>query len=198
MKTGRQVLEQVLARSSRELSATQTLTQRAEKATSPRRLTPISSTLTSDANLMRWEPELAQTALRRDQLRRVLDSPALGALLTTLSRGADAGHDVRLALASAVTERRLDDAQDLAAVLHTRIEQRLRQSQPSLTPSSPALVSAEHAGITKVRDEIDRLMNERTQALHAQLADDDARQADSWDQDAWAALIRNESEGLSR
>ena len=147
---------------------------------------------------MRWEPELSQTALRLDQLRRVLDSPALGALLAALSRGADAGHDIGSALASVVNERRLDDAQDLAAVLHTRIEERLRHSTPRHSPHTPGLVSAEHAEIINVRDELDRLITGRTRALSAQLADDEARQAASWDRDAWAALIRDESEGLTR
>ena len=198
VQTGRQVLEQVLARSSRELSATQTLTQRAEEAISPRRLTPISSTLTSDANLMRWEPALAQTALRPDQLRRVLDSPALGALLAALSRGAKAGHDIASELVSVVSERRLDDAQDLAAVLHTRIEERLRSSTPHHNRQTPALVSAEHAEITDVRDELDKLITARTRALSARLAEDSMQQAANWDRHAWATLIRDDTKGLTR
>ena len=198
VRSARQVLEQVLARSSGELSATQTIEERAKEADSPSRLVPISQTLTADANLLRWEPALQASTLRPDQVRQVLGSPALGALLTALTQGTDRGYDVSRALTDITGERHLDDAGDTAAVLHSRLEQWLRRARPSQTHPQAVRACSEHDDIIKTRNEIDRDIAQRTQALQAEVAVEDTQQAARWDEAAWAALIRDEAEGLTR
>ncbi|MFZ5871542.1 MAG: ATP-dependent DNA helicase, partial [Actinomycetota bacterium] len=142
-RSGRDILTQILATSGAELSATQTLRQRREAATSLNTLVPIRETLASQADLRRWEPLLTTCGLTSDQAAAVLASPTRGALFAALREGDSLGHPMPKVLARLVGARPLDGAhdpaRDVAAVLHERVDRWL-ETAPDLSRAerSPA------------------------------------------------------------
>jgi len=155
-RSGRDILTQILASSGAAVSATQTLRQRQEAATSLKTLAPIRKTLAAQADLQRWQPLLAACGLTDDQAERVLASPARGALFAALRQGDRLGHPMPKVLARLVASRPLDagddPAHDVAAVLHERVDRWL-QTAPNLSPAtrSPAGRLGLSTGDTSVR-----------------------------------------------
>lgn len=143
-RTGRQILEEVLATSGAELSATQMLTQRYDAAHSIKALSPIRETLAADVDVRRWRPLLVRCGLTDNQAERVLGSPARGALFAGLREGDNLGHSMTTVLHKLVISRTLDTpddpCRDLAAVLHARVARWLETAPevPHHEPPSPA------------------------------------------------------------
>jgi hypothetical protein len=135
-RSGRDILSQILATSRAELSATQTLRQRHEAATSLKTLAPIRETLAAQADLRRWQPLLAACGLTDNQAGHVLASPARGALFAALREGEYLGHPMPQVLTRLVVSRPLDGtddpARDVAAVLHERVDRWL-ETAPDLS-----------------------------------------------------------------
>ena len=180
-RTGRQILEQVLATSSAELSATQMLVQRQDVARSLKTLAPIRETLVAEVDVQRWQPLLVECGLTDNQTESVLDSPARGALFAALREGENLGHSMPRVLARLVAGRPLDapddPTRDVAAVLHERVDRwletapELRQStRPSAAASlllaDRASASADGADpIVDTLAQIDALIAQRIDAL---------------------------------
>jgi hypothetical protein len=179
--TARDILTQVLATDGTELSATQTMRQRQDQAASLARLAPIRATLLADADHRRWARILPACGLDHQQARRVLGSPAAGALIAALRAGEDDGHLMPRILRSLAAGRSLDDADDLAAVLHDRVTRWLddnpdpptydNDDRPG-TPDGWALAALLGAGHVNSDDPthptlaaIDALIRSRIQAL---------------------------------
>ena len=121
VRTARQVLEQVLNRSGAELSATQTREQLLREATSLTVLQPIRDTLLSDADTLAWQPRV-QCLLSPEHAASVESSPARGALYAALRRGQSQGLPMAATLPGLIQDRSLMGADDVAAVLHDRVE----------------------------------------------------------------------------
>jgi conjugative relaxase-like TrwC/TraI family protein len=180
-RTGRQILDQVLATSSAELSATQTLVQRQDVARSLKTLTPIRETLVAEVDVRRWQPLLVDCGLTDDQAERLLDSPARGALFAALREGENLGHPMPRVLAGLVAARPLDapddPTRDVAAVLHERVDRWLEiapeppQSAPpsaaaSLLLADRAYASADESDpVVDTLAQIDALIAQRIDAL---------------------------------
>ncbi len=185
--SGRQVLEAVLARAGAELSATQTIQARQREATSLTTLLPIRDTLTSDADLLRWEPVLRGSILTTSQVESVLDSPAQGALLATLRRGEQSGQSVESVLNVVITQRPLDGpagARDLAAVLHERLTTLPDGAAVPVTAVIP-VVSDQH------RELLDAIVGHDC-LIDARLAEQRRTEVDAqtqWDEQAWRSLV---------
>lgn len=180
-RTGRQILEQVLATSSAELSATQMLVQRQTEARSLKTLSPIRETLVAEVDVRRWQPLLGECGLTGDQAERVLDSPARGALFAALREGDNLGHSMPRVLARLIAARPLnapdDPTRDVAAVLHERVDRWLETAPERLhdAPPPPAaslgladrtlLDTDERDPIQEAVAEIDALIAKRIEAL---------------------------------
>jgi len=180
-RSGRDIMTKILATSGVEVSATQTLRQRREAATSLKTLAPIRQTLAAQADLQRWQPLLAACGLTDDQAARMLASPARGALFVALREGDSLGHPMPKVLARLVAGRPLDGgddpAQDVAAVLHERVDRWLETApNPSPAERSPAGRLGLSTGDTSVgtdsRDptlaalaQVEALIAERIEAL---------------------------------
>jgi hypothetical protein len=145
-RTGRQILEQVLATSSAELSATQMIVQRQDVARSLKALTPIRETLVAEVDVRRWQPLLVECGLTDDQTESVLDSPARGALFAALREGENLGHSMPRVLARLVAGRLLDapddPTRDVAAVLHARVDHWLETAPELLQSTRPSAASS--------------------------------------------------------
>ncbi|QTE30063.1 MobF family relaxase [Pengzhenrongella sicca] len=122
---GRDVLERILATTGAELSATQTLAANLNNATSLERLEPIRDTLVADAATRYWMRILTTRPLTPEQIARVDNSPARGALIAALRQGERAGYSMEAVLARLIATRLVDDqdnaAHDIAAVLHDSV-----------------------------------------------------------------------------
>ncbi|WP_411720073.1 MobF family relaxase [Mycetocola sp.] len=119
--TARSILYGVLQHVGAELSAHETITAEQDAWGSIAQLAAEYETIAAVAQHDKWATKLRESGLSPGQANHAIESDAFGALSAELRR-AEAHHfDIRLLLARVVAERGLDDAQDVAAVLHARI-----------------------------------------------------------------------------
>nr|WP_205629595.1 MobF family relaxase [Jiangella muralis] len=129
--TGRSVLYGVLRHVGAELSAHETLEVEQERWSSIAQLAAEYETLAAAAQHDRWTALIRDCGLTAAQVDAVLSSEAFGPLTAALRRAEAHGHDVDVVLSRLATARPLDDAEDIAAVLHYRITR--ATSRPSKT-----------------------------------------------------------------
>jgi hypothetical protein len=141
---GRAVLETILNADAAERSATEVMRERQIAAISPDTLMPIRATIAADEARDSWADRLPACGLSPGEVEQVLESPAFGALVAAVTRADDAGYDMHVVLRRLVATRPLDDARDVAAVLHERIERWL-ETDTLLPPrgSPPVAVTSD-------------------------------------------------------
>jgi hypothetical protein len=130
-QTGRQILQQILATTGAQTSATETLRALYDDASSLAQLAPIHETLVQQAQRHRWATVIADCGLTAEQREQVLNSPAYGPLVAALRRAGHDGHPMHRVLPALAAAAPLDNrgdtsggiaqARDLAAVLHHRV-----------------------------------------------------------------------------
>jgi len=119
--TARSVLYGVIQHVGAELSAHETITAEQERLGGIAQLAAEYETIAQAAQLDRWAVLLAASGLTGEQVDAVLDSDAYGALSAEL-RHADANHrDLDMLLPRLIAARPLDDADDIASVIHARL-----------------------------------------------------------------------------
>jgi hypothetical protein len=119
-RTGREILNAVLARVGADVSAHETLRSEQIMAAGIPRLVDEYQTLAAVARHPYWTAGLRRAGLSVSQLREIDESPACGALMAVLSAADAEGfrpHDELARLLSRPTT----DVDDLAAVLHDRV-----------------------------------------------------------------------------
>jgi conjugative relaxase-like TrwC/TraI family protein len=119
--TGRSVLYGVLQHAGAELSAHETTLTEQETWTSIAQLATEYETIAAAAQHDRWATLIQHSGLTEAQAAEVLASDAFGPLTAELRRAEANHHDVDDLLPRLVGVRRLDDADDVAAVLHHRV-----------------------------------------------------------------------------
>lgn len=119
--TARSILCGVLNHLGAELSAHETLAAEQDAWSSIAQLAAEYETIAGAAQRERWAATVRRSGLAREQVDAVIESDAFGPLGAELWRAEAAGFDVERLLVAAVRARRLDDAQDIAAVLRDRI-----------------------------------------------------------------------------
>ncbi len=119
--SARSVLYGVLQHVGAELSAHETITAEQEHWGSIIQLAAEYETIAQAAQHDRWATLLAAAGLTSEQVDAVLDSDAYGALSSELRHAEANHHDIDTLLPRLVTARSLEDADDIAAVLHTRL-----------------------------------------------------------------------------
>jgi conjugative relaxase-like TrwC/TraI family protein len=117
-QTAREVLTGVLAREGGDVSAHDALRRAHDQAESIATLAGEYQTIAGAAQQDRWETLLARSGLSPTQLQAVKDSPAYGALTAALTAAAG----IEPALPGLITQRALINADDIAAVLHHRVD----------------------------------------------------------------------------
>ncbi len=128
------------------------------------RLFPIWGDLLAEAGRERWADVLAQgvdPALARD----TLDSPAWGALAARLRAIEASGMDAGAALLGAVQLRGLEDAGDIAAVLHWRLRRAESAARVVLGPSFAELTPRCGGDLDAVMAEVAGAMDARMTVL---------------------------------
>jgi conjugative relaxase-like TrwC/TraI family protein len=121
-RSAREVLAAVLRREGGDLSAHEALRRAQQEAVSFSVLANEYQTIAREAQQARFDELLGGCGLGQDELAALRASPAYGPLLAALREAEARGLAVGPALPGLVSGRPMDDAQDLAAVLHGRVD----------------------------------------------------------------------------
>jgi conjugative relaxase-like TrwC/TraI family protein len=139
-QTMQDVLEAVLEDRGVELSAHEVMRQELDNATRLDRLIPIHEHLTQIAARQRYRPAITTSGLDPADQAGLQASPAYGPLIAALRRTEAAGLNPAAILRQAVTQSSLNTANDIAAVLHHRID-RLATRAERRTRHQPHLIA---------------------------------------------------------
>nr|WP_238357230.1 MobF family relaxase [Kribbella italica] len=117
-----EVLATVLEQEGIEKSAHETMQSELDNATNLSQLVPIHEHLCQIAAGQRYRATIDTSTLDPSARAELRSSAAYGPLLAALRRAEAAGLDPTTTFHKAVNQANLDDARDLAAVLHARVE----------------------------------------------------------------------------
>ncbi|WP_216656407.1 MobF family relaxase [Nocardioides marmotae] len=120
--TAKSVLYGVLQHSGADLSATQTIEAEYELHGGIDRLAAELETIAADAQHDRFVDLLSRSGLTAEQHATVVESTAFGPLTAALRRAEANHHDLDELIPRVVGQHRLDDAEDIAAVLRYRVD----------------------------------------------------------------------------
>ena len=120
--TGRSVLYGVLQHSGAELSAHETITAEQDQWGSIAQLAAEYETIAAAAQHDRWAALIRCSGLSDEQAESAIESEAFGPLAAELRRAEANHHNLDALLPRLVAARGFDDADDIAAVLHYRVE----------------------------------------------------------------------------
>ena len=119
--TAKSVLFGVLQHSGVELSAHQTITEEQERWSSFAQVAAEYLTIAAEAQRDRWVVELCSSGLTDDEVDEVIASDSFGPLAAELRRAESSGFDIAKLLPKVVAQRGLADAEDVGAVLISRV-----------------------------------------------------------------------------
>lgn len=165
--TARSVLYGVMQHVGAELSAHVTITAEQELWGSIAQLAAEYETIAQAAQHDRWAALLHASGLTPEQTEGVLASDAYGALSAELRRAEANHHDVDRLLPRLVKVRSVEDAVDIASVLHARLAKAsARPAGSGRTRKQPRLIAGliPHANGT-MSPEMRQALNERRQLI---------------------------------
>lgn len=167
--TGRSVLYGVLQHAGAELSAHETITAEQETWGSIAQIAAEYETIAASAQHDRWATLIQNSGLTEAQAAEVLASDAFGPLTAELWRAEANHHDVDALLPKLVRARRLDDADDVAAVLHHRVAMATaRPAGSGRTRKAPRLIAGLVPAVTgAMSDDKRQALNERRDLIEA-------------------------------
>ncbi len=140
--TARSVLYGVLQHSGAELSAHETIVAEQDQWGSIAQLTAEYETIAAAAQHDRWATLVRGSGLTDEQAESAIESEAFGPLTAELRRAEANHHDVDALLPRLVTARGFGDADDIAAVLHYRVERATaRPAGSGRTRKPPRLIA---------------------------------------------------------
>jgi len=123
------VLYGVLQHSGAELSAHQMIVEEQERWSSIAQLGAEYETIGAVAQRERWIKAIEVSGLSKAQMEQVLASDSFGPLTAELRRAEANHHDIAQLLPAVVSGRALDDAEDIGAVLISRLQKAARTKQ---------------------------------------------------------------------
>ena len=167
--TGRSVMNGVLQHVGAELSAHETITAEHEQWGSIAQLAAEYETIAAAAQRGRWASLVRASGLTAEQVDTVLDSETFGALTAELRRAEANHHDMDRLLPRLVAARGFGDADDIASVLHHRVERATaRPAGSGRTRKAPRLIAGlvPHADGPMYTD-MRRALDERRELIEA-------------------------------
>lgn len=181
--TARSVLVGVLTNRGAELSAHQTIQAEQETWGSIAQLAAEYDTIAVAAQRDRWASLLRTGGLAVDQVGDVLASDTFGALAAELRRAEANGHDIARVLPAAVARHCLDDADDIAAVLHHRIQLATSHRPGRRAPRTRLIVGLIPEAVGTMAPEMRQALDERRDLIEQRatdLADRAIHDRDPW------------------
>ncbi len=183
--TARSVLYGVMQHVGAELSAHETITAEQELWGSIAQLAAEYETIAQAAQYDRWATLLHASGLTPEQAEDALTSDAYGALSAELRRAEANHHDVDRLLPRLVQARSVEDADDIASVLHARlVKATARPAGSGRTRKQPRLIAGliPHAEGT-MSPEMRQALNERRELIEQRadaLVDQAVDEAADW------------------
>lgn len=174
LPTGREVLASVLANTGAATSAHQQITDEQETAASIATLATEYDTIAVAATQQRWSDLIATAPLSQAHKDDVVASPAWSALQAALRRADSAGLQPERGFPMLIEAQELDTADDVAAVMHRRVEAWLASTERHQRgPSSaryvcgliPASTISADTDLGRALHEREELMTQRAEAL---------------------------------
>jgi conjugative relaxase-like TrwC/TraI family protein len=194
------VLTTVLANEQADVSATDMLKRELAAADSLATLVAEYNTLARMAQAERWAQVLANSGLSARQVADVTAADAYGALVAALRDAEARGVAVADTLPALVAARAIDDAADLAAVLHYRLDRYVAAGGYQATAYSdlvaglfPRAHDVDDVDLAQALDERDAAIERRAEALASLALEDNAlwvhslgvAPSDPADRDVW-------------
>ncbi|MBX3194880.1 MAG: hypothetical protein KF727_07240 [Microbacteriaceae bacterium] len=169
--TATAVLRSVLAHRGAELSAHEMIREEQATWTGIAQLAAEYDTIAQAAQQDRWVGMLRRSGLATALVEEIAADDAFGPLAAELRRAEANHHNVEQLVRTAVAERPLDDAEDVAAVLRYRVQRLADRSPDPRRRYEPMLI----AGIIPVADGIDdeamqRALTERAELIEQRAA----------------------------
>ena len=185
--TARSVLYGVLQHIGAELSAHETITAEQEHWGSIAQLAAEYDTIAQAAQHDRWAALRQTSGLTAEQIEDVLDSDDYGALSAELRHAEANHHDLDALLPRLVAARSLEDADDIASVLHARVARATaRPAGSGRTRKPPRLIAGliPHAG-GQMTDDMRQALHERRELIEARA--DAVLRGSLTDEEPWTA-----------
>jgi hypothetical protein len=165
--TAKTVLFGVLQRSGIELSAHQSIEAEQEHWSSFAQVAAEYLTIAADAQRDRWTAELRSAGLTEEHVDALAASDSFGPLTAELRRAEGDGHDLAQLVPRVVAQRTLDDAEDLGAVLITRLRHTAPPVERSKSSGSGRIVGLIPVARGAMTDEMARALVERQKLMEA-------------------------------
>ncbi len=190
--TGHSVLYGVFQHAGAELSAHETTTAEHKTWGSIAQLAAEDGTIAAAAQHDRWTTFIQHSGLTKAQAAEVLASDAFGPLTAELRRAEANHHDVDTLFPRLVGARRLDDADDVAAVLHHRVATATaRPAGSGRDRKAPRLIAGLIPNATgTMTDEMRKALEERRDLIEARADAVLDRVLD--DKEPWTAELGNQ------
>ena len=182
-QTAKDVLASVLTNEGSDRSAHETLERAQRQAADFTVLAAEYETLARVALQQRWDELLDRSGLGSRQLEQIRQSEAFGPLLAALRDAETRGLDVRGIFPKLVAVRSLDETEDLAAVMHGRVD-RWAQAATSKRRASTNLIAGLVPRVVGVSDpDMALALDERAEAMQCrarQLAEHAIARGETW------------------
>lgn len=168
--TARTVLEGVLRHVGAELSAHETIAAEQERWGGIWQLTAEYESIAAAAQQDRWARLLAASGLTDAQLAEAVGAETFGALAVELRRAEADGHQLDRLMPRLIAARGFSDADDIASVLHYRLERAVTGlgARPGQRPSLIVGLIPEAGGVTD--PEMRAALDERRDLIEARAA----------------------------
>jgi hypothetical protein len=155
------VLRQVLATEGKDKSATETIREDWAEQTGIIRVWAEYDTIARHAQAERWDTLIDNSGLTDHQAAVARESEAYGPLLAAFREAEERGLDIEHALPRLVRGRSLADAEDIASVMHSRVDRWIQASGASRR-TAPNRIAGLFAAAERVTDQdMKRALDER-------------------------------------
>jgi len=169
--TARTVLQGVLQHVGAELSAHETITAEQERWGWIAQLAAEYETIAAAAQQDRWARLLAVSGLTDAQVDEAVSAETFGALVAELRRAEASGHPVDTLMPRIVRARGFADADDIASVLHYRLEQAVtRLGAGSALPRARFIVGLLPEAVGEMSADMRAALDERRELIEARAA----------------------------
>ena len=165
--TAKSVLFGVLQHSGVELSAHQTITEEQEHWSSFAQIAAEYLTIAAEAQRDRWVVELCSSGLTDDEVDGVIASDSFGPLAAEMRRAESSGFDIATMLPKVVAQRGLGDAEDIGAVLISRLRHVTSGKSGSRRPQARLIAGLVPVADGPMADTMRRALAERQDLLES-------------------------------
>ncbi|MBJ7353934.1 MAG: relaxase domain-containing protein [Thermoleophilaceae bacterium] len=161
------VLYGVLQHTGAELSAHQIIVEEQERYSSIAQIAAEYETIGAVAQRDRWIRTIAKSGLTKAQAEQVLASDSFGPLTAELRRAEANHYDIELVLPALVARRSLEDAEDIGAVLISRLQTAAPPRQGKRGPTPKLIVGLIPVAEGMMSEEMAKALTERAELMES-------------------------------